>query len=111
MTNRSALKIIDVRMSRLAAATAIIASSSNLMRAQHFAEELHQLTMLRDELKKIASKATTKAVPELKSLHREMEIAACKITATRFDDPERHDILNEFTRLAMIADSMDRHER
>ena len=66
--------------------------------------------MIKSELAKIENKATKKS-PGVESLRREMELAARKIAETRFNDPEREDILNMFTRLAMLADSLDRLEK
>jgi len=106
MTKQNTLKAIDVRMSRLAVACAIIATGANRQRLQLLSEELDQLTMVRQELAKLDHHLIINENSQLDTLQREMEIAARKITTTRFDDPRRHELLNEFTRIAMMADSL-----
>ena len=120
VTDPSALKIIDNRMERLTALKIVenrmkklTNSTLNSKHAERFAEERDQLSMISDELRKLETKSSiaAKSSPELDELRQEMALVARKVAAMGWDDPQRHDVLNEFTRLAMISDSIDRYER
>ena len=67
-------------------------------------EELSQLSMVRDELKKIQRKVYTAEQPterpKIETLFREMDKLARQMTETRRENRDRSQIVNEITRLA-----------
>ena len=78
-------------------------------------EELSELAVIRDELKKIQQKAADrseqlsrslpKEFPTLGALINRLNTIARQITKIPKDDPRRPELLNEITRLCLAADS------
>jgi hypothetical protein len=75
-------------------------------------EELSQLSMVRDELKKIQRKVYTAEQPterpKIETLFREMDKLARQIAETRRKNRDRSQIVNEITRLSFLADSLSK---
>ena len=73
-------------------------------------EELSQLSIVRDELKKIQRKVYTAEQPterpKIETLYREMDKLARQMTETRRENRDRSEIVNEITRLSFLADSL-----
>jgi hypothetical protein len=79
-------------------------------------EELSELAVVRDELKKIQQRAADrpeqmsqslpKEFPTLGALVHRVNRIAQEIAKTRKNDPHRPDLLNEITRLCLVAYSL-----
>jgi len=77
-------------------------------------EELSELTIIRDELKKIQQRTADrpeqlsqhlpKEFPSLEALVHQLNSLALQIAKTPKDDPRRSDLLNEITSLCLITD-------
>ena len=110
MDEPTSLKFVNRRISELtkkyAAAQTIDARTSAIV------EELSQLSIVRDELKKIQRKVYTTAQsterPKIETLFREMDKLARQMTETRRENRDRSEIVNEITRLSFIADSLSK---
>ena len=82
-------------------------------------QELSELAVIRDELKKIQQKAVNRPqqlprrlpneFPTLALVHR-LTSTAQQIAQIRKDDPRRTELLNEITRLCQVADSVYKRE-
>ena len=83
-------------------------------------QELSELAVIRDELKKIQQKAVNrpqklpqrlpKEFPTLGALVHRLNSTAEQIAKIRKDDPHRPELLNEITRLCLVADSLYKRE-
>ena len=83
-------------------------------------QELSELAVIRDELKKIQQKAVnkpkqlsqrlSKEFPTLGALVHRLNSTARQIAKIRKDDPHRPELLNEITRLCLVADSLYERE-
>ena len=83
-------------------------------------EELSELTIIRDELKKIQqrtadrpeqlSRHLPKEFPSLEALLHQLNSLALQIAKTPKDDPRRSGLLNEITSLCLITDSLCERE-
>ena len=83
-------------------------------------EELSELVVIRDELKKIQQRAADKPVqlsrslpkefPTLGALVHRLNSIALQIAEIPKDDPHRPELLNEITRLCLVADSLHKRE-
>lgn len=83
-------------------------------------EELSELTIIRDELKKIQqrtadrpeqlSRNLPKEFPSLEALLHQLNSLALQIAKTPKDDPRRSGLLNEITSLCLITDSLCERE-
>ena len=67
-----------------------------------------QLSIVRDELKKIQGKVYTTERPKIETLFREMDKLARQIAETRRENRDRSEIVNEITRLSLLADSLSK---
>ncbi len=83
-------------------------------------EELSELAVIRDELKTIQqmvvdrpgqlSRCLPKEFPSLGALVRRLNTTAQQIVKIPKDDPRRPELLNEITRLCLVADSLYKRE-
>jgi hypothetical protein len=83
-------------------------------------QELSELAVIRDELKKIQQHAVNrpkqlpqrlpKEFPTLGALVHRLNSTAQQIAQIRKDDPRRTELLNEITRLCLVADSVYKRE-
>ena len=115
MAEPVSLEIVTKRMGALVREydTAI---RRNDVRAPAVLEEIAQLNVVRNELKKVGSQvklghgsrpiAAPGEFPTIEALFRRMETLARQIAEMPREHPERHNIVNELTGLAMIADSL-----
>jgi hypothetical protein len=78
-------------------------------------EELSELTVVRDELRKLKANDNTTALqqrslprefPNVAALYFRLNAVAQRIAKTLRDDPQRPELLNEFTRICLIAESL-----
>jgi hypothetical protein len=111
------LKTIDRRITALTRQYDAVRRTQNDLTAAAILEQLSALTMVRTELEKAEHKQkivgnaqilTRSEFPTLAALVRHMDTLARQIAEMPRDDAARADIVNEITRLAMIADSVDR---
>lgn len=83
-------------------------------------DEISELKVIRDELRKIqqraaerpqyTSRSLAKEFPTLEALLLRLNAVARQIAKTPKDDPYRPDLLNEITRLSLAADSFFKKE-
>ncbi len=84
-------------------------------------EELSELAVIRDELRKIQQKAAGKGdrqssprlpkeFPSVSALVHRLNSIARQIVNTQRSDPRKPELLNEMTRLCLIADSLYKPE-
>jgi hypothetical protein len=83
-------------------------------------DEISELNIIRDELRKIqqraaeqpryASRSLPKEFPTLEALLLRLNAVARQIAKTPKDDPYRPDLLNEITRLSFAPDSVFKKE-
>ena len=75
-------------------------------------EELSQLRIVRDELKKIQRKVYTADQsterPKIETLFREMDKLARQMTEARRETRDRSQIVNDITRLSFLADALSK---
>jgi ribosomal protein S15P/S13E len=82
------------------------------------AEELSELTAIRDQLKGILERFVQRPnesqlsaeFPTLGAFVHRVNTLARHIARTRKDDPHRHDLLNEMTSLCFMADTFYKRE-
>ena len=83
-------------------------------------DELSELNIIRDELRKIQQRAAerpryssvslSKEFPTLEALLLRLNTVVQKIAKTPKDDPHRPELLNEITRLSLAADAIFKKE-
>jgi hypothetical protein len=83
-------------------------------------DEISELNVIRDELRKIQQRAAErpqrawrslpKEFPTLEALLLRLNAVAQQIAKTAKDDPYRPELLNEITRLSLAADSIFKKE-
>lgn len=83
-------------------------------------EEISELNVIRDELRRIQQRATEqqrdasrslpKEFPTLEVLLLRLNSVARQVVKTPKDDPNRPELLNEITRLSLAADSVFKKE-
>lgn len=83
-------------------------------------DEISELNVIRDELRRIqqraaerppyASHSLPKEFPTLEALLLRLNAVAQQIAKTAKDDPYRPELLNEITRLSLAADSFFKKE-
>jgi len=82
------------------------------------AEELSELTVIRDQLKRLGQTLIerpkdlelSKEFPTLGAFVHRINTLARKIATTRKGDPHRHELLNELTSLCFMADIFYKRE-
>jgi hypothetical protein len=110
MDEPTSLKFVTRRIGELTKAYA--AAQTTDPRTSVIVEELSQLSIVRDELKKIQGKVYTAEQPterpRIETLFREMDKLARQIAETRRENRDRCEIVNEITRLSFLADSLSK---
>src|SRR5258708_936560 len=110
MDEPTSLKFVNRRIGELTKEYA--AAHTTDARTSVIVEELSQLSIVRDELKKIQGKVYTAAQsterPKIETLFREMDKLSRQMTETRRENRDRSEIVNEITRLSFIADSLSK---
>jgi len=110
MDEPTSLKFVNRRIGELTKAYA--AAQTTDARTSVIVEELSQLSIVQDELKKIQGKVHTAAQsterPKIEKLLREMDKLARQMTETRRENRDRSEIVNEITRLSFLADSLSK---
>ena len=110
MEDPTSLKFVNRRIGELTKEYA--AAHTTDARTWVIVEELSQLSIVRDELKKIQGKVYTAAQsterPKIETLFRDMDKLARQMTETRRENRDRSEIVNEITRLSFIADSLSK---
>ncbi len=109
MDEPTSLKFVNRRIGEL---TKAYAAAQTHARTSAIVEELSQLSIVRDELKKIQGKVYTAEQPterpKIETLFREMDKLARQMTETRRENRDRSEIVNEITRLSFLADSLSK---
>ena len=109
MDEPTSLKFVNRRIGEL---TKAYAAAQTHARTSAIFEELSQLRIVRDELKKIQRKVYTAEQPterpRIETLFREMDKLARQMTETRRENRDRSEIVNEITRLSFLADSLSK---
>ena len=109
MDEPTSLKFVNRRIGEL---TKEYAAAQTHARTSAIFEELSQLSIVRDELKKIQRKVYTAEQsierPKIETLFREMDKLARQMTETRRENRDRSEIVNEITRLSFLADSLSK---
>jgi hypothetical protein len=109
MDEPTSLKFVNRRIDEL---TKEYAAAETHARTAAIFEELSQLSIVRDELKKIQRKVYTAEQPterpKIETLFREMDKLARQIAETRRENRDRCEIVNEITRLSFLADSLSK---
>jgi len=104
------LKFVNRRIGELTKKYA--AAQTADARTSAIVEELSQLSIVRDELKKTQRKIYTTEQPterpKMETLFREMDKLARQMTETRRENRDRSEIVNEITRLSFLADSLSK---
>jgi uncharacterized coiled-coil DUF342 family protein len=104
------LKFVNRRIGELTKKYA--AAQTADARTSAIVEELSQLSIVRDELKKTQRKIYTAEQPterpKIETLFREMDKLARQIAETRRENRDRCEIVNEITRLSFLADSLSK---
>ena len=107
MDESTSLKFVNRRIGEL---TKEYAAAQTHARTSAIFEELSQLSIVRDELKKTQRKIYTAEQPterpKIETLFREMDKLARQMTETRRENRDRSEIVNEITRLSFLADSL-----
>ena len=106
MVESIALRVLNKRMAELS-------YQYETRTRQETAEELSELTVIRDQLKTILEKPLerpkelqfSKDFPTSAMFIHRINTLARQIARTSKGDPKRHDLLNEMTWLCLIADS------
>ena len=110
MDEPTSLKFVNMRIGKLTKEYA--AAQTTDARTLAIVEELSQLSIVRDELKKIQGKVYTAEQPterpKIETLFREMDKLARQIAETRRENRDRCEIVNEITRLSFLADSLSK---
>lgn len=116
MVEPAALKFLNKRIAELAQQHEI---QTKRPRRVIF-EELSELAVIRDELKKIQQKAADRTwqfsprlpeeFPTVSALLHRLNSIARQIAHTHKSDPCRPELLNEMTRLCLVADSLYKRE-
>jgi len=110
MDEPTSLKFVNRRIGELTKKYA--AAQTADARTSAIVEELSQLSIVRDELKKIQGKVYTAEQPterpKIETLFREMDKLARQIAETRRENRDRSEIVNEITRLSFLADSLSK---
>ena len=110
MDEPTSLKLVNRRIGELTKKYA--AAQITDARTSAIVEELSQLNIVRDELRKIQRKVYTAAQsterPKIETLFREMDKLARQMTQTRRENRDRSEIVNEITRLSFLADSLSK---
>jgi hypothetical protein len=83
-------------------------------------DEISELNIIRDELRKIQQRAAerpqytsislSKEFPTIEAFLLHLNAVAQRIAKTPADDPHRPELLNEITRLALAADAIFKKE-
>ena len=106
----TSLKFVNRRIGELTKKYA--AAQTADARTSAIVEELSQLSIVRDELKKTQRKIYTAVQPterpKIETLFREMDKLARQMTETRRENRDRSEIVNEITRLSFLADSLSK---
>ena len=106
----TSLKFVNRRIGELTKKYA--AAQTTDARTSAIVEELSQLSIVRDELKKTQRKIYTAEQPterpKIEMLFREMDKLARQMTETRRENRDRSEIVNEITRLSFLADSLSK---
>ena len=109
MDEPTSLKFVNRRIGEL---TKEYGAAQTHARTSAIFEELSQLSIVRDELKKIQGKVYTAEQPterpKIEMLFREMDKLARQMTETRRENRDRSEIVNEITRLSFLADSLSK---
>ncbi len=109
MDEPTSLKFVNRRIGEL---TKKYAAAQTHARTSAIFEELSQLSIVRDELKKTQRKIYTAEQPterpKMETLFREMDKLARQMTETRRENRDRSEIVNEITRLSFLADSLSK---
>ena len=114
MDEPTGLKFVSRRIGELTQAYAAAQTTDPCILA--IVEELSQLSIVRDELKKIqgkvhakpATKALPSECPKIEMLFRQMDRLARQIAAMPRENRDRSEIVNEITRLSFLADSLSK---
>jgi CheY-like chemotaxis protein len=110
MDEPTSLKFVNRRIGELTKKYA--APQTADARTSAIVEELSQLSIVRDELKKTQRKIYTAVHPtdrpKIETLLREMDKLARQMTETRRENRDRSEIVNEITRLSFLADSLSK---
>jgi hypothetical protein len=110
MDEPTSLKFVNRRIGELTKKYA--APQTADARTSAIVEELSQLSIVGDELKKTQRKIYTAVHPtdrpKIETLLREMDKLARQMTETRRENRDRSEIVNEITRLSFLADSLSK---
>ena len=110
MDESTSLKFVNRRIGELTKKYA--AAQTTDARTSAIVEELSQLSIVRDELKKTQRKIYTAEQPterpKIEMLFREMDKLARQMTETRRENRDRSEIVNEITRFSFLADSLSK---
>jgi hypothetical protein len=110
---RISLNIINSRMGRLI--RQYDEQKNQPLQASIILEELSQLAVVRDELKSISAKVNSTEqppgslppeFPTVGTFFQRLNTFACQIAKTPRENPHRPELLNEFTRLCLVAGSL-----
>jgi hypothetical protein len=111
-----ALRFLNMRMAEL---TREYEVRNKNPRGAAILEELSELTVIRDELKRIEGngniadrppRGLPPEFPTVETLFYRLNSLAQRIAKTRRDDPQRPELLNELTRLCFVADSLRKRD-
>ena len=110
MDEPTSLKFVNRRIGELTKKYS--AAQTTDPRTSAIVEELSQLSIVRDELRKIQRKVYTAKQPteraKIETLFREMDNLARQMTEPRRENRDRSEIVNEITRLSFFADTLSK---
>ena len=117
MTESAALKFLNKRIAKLVRQRETLTNPPRRI----ILEELSELAVIRDELRKIQQEAAAEAnrqisphlpkeFPSVSALVHRLNSIAKQIVNTQKTDRRRPELLNEMTRLCLVADSLYKRE-